>query len=82
VTLVVPGPLAPGSTAVLPKISITYVATGGPGSLLESKFAGTSYSNPGLTFTVAVTGTPIGTITATSNCYASPNPVLSTTEVR
>jgi dehydratase len=82
VTLTVPGPLAPGSTAVLPKLSITFQATGGPGTLIESKFAGSSYSNPGLTFTVAVTGTPIGTITATSNCYAQPNPVLATTEVR
>jgi dehydratase len=82
VTLTVPGPLAPGTTAVLPKLDITFQATGGPGTLIESKFAGTSYSNPGLTFTVAVTGTPIGTITATSNCYAQPNPVLATTEVR
>jgi dehydratase len=82
VTLNVPGPLAPGSTATLPKLSITFMATGGPGTLIESKFAGTSYSNPGLTFTVSVTGTPIGTITATSNCYAQPNPILATTEVR
>ena len=82
VTLTVPGPLAPGSTAVLPKLDLTFMATGGPGTLIESKFAGTSYSNPGLVFTVAVTGTPIGTITATSNCYAAANPVLATTEVR
>jgi dehydratase len=81
VTLTVPGPLSPGTTVILPKLSITFMATGGPGTLIESKFAGTSYSNPGLTFTVAVTGTPIGTITATSNCYAQPNPVLATTEV-
>ncbi|MFN7149068.1 MAG: hypothetical protein ACK4V6_06270, partial [Microthrixaceae bacterium] len=82
VTLTIPGPLAPGSTAVLPKLAITFQATGGPGTLIESKFAGTSYSNPSLVFTVAVTGTPIGTITATSNCYAPGNPVLATTEVR
>jgi dehydratase len=82
VTLTVPGPLAPGTTAVLPKLAITFLASGGPGTLIESKFAGTSYSSPGLTFTVAVTGTPIGTITATSNCYAQPNPLLATTEVR
>ena len=82
VTLTVPGPLAPGSTAVLPKLNLTFAAIAGPGSLIESKFAGNSYSNPGVTFTVAVTGTPIGTITATSNCYASPNPILATTEVR
>jgi dehydratase len=82
VTLTVPGPLAPGTTAVLPKLDITFMATGGPGTLIESKFAGNSYTNPGTTFTVTVTGTPIGTITATSNCYAQPNPILATTEVR
>ena len=75
VVLTVPGPLAPGSTAILPKLDLTFMANGGPGALIETKFAGTSYSNPGLTFTVAVTGTPIGTITATSNCYAQANPV-------
>ncbi|MDQ2678288.1 MAG: hypothetical protein M3Y51_06050, partial [Actinomycetota bacterium] len=82
VRLTVPGQLAPGSTAVLPRITVTLQATGAVGTNVTTKFGGASYGDPGTTFQTRVSGIPIlGSVTSSSNCYAPTNPVLSTTAI-
>ena len=82
VVLTVPGTLAPGVAAVFPKITVTFQATGAPGSTIAMSYAGTAYNNPALSFQTRVNNIPIlGSVTSNSNCYAPTNPVLSTTIV-
>lgn len=82
VLLTVPGTLAAGATAVLPRVTVTLQATGAVGSSIETRFAGSSYGDPAMDFQTRVTGIPLlGSVTSTSNCYAPVNPVLSTTTV-
>ena len=82
VLLTVPGTLAPGVTAVLPKVTVTLHATGASGASIQTRFGGASYGDPSLNFQTRVTGIPLlGSVTSTSNCYAPVNPVLSTTTI-
>ncbi len=82
VRLTVPGQLSPGTTAVLPKVTVTLQATGAVGTNVTTKFGGASYGDPGTTFQTRVTGIPLlGSVTSNSNCYAPTNPVLSTTAI-
>jgi dehydratase len=82
VVLSLPGPLAPGTTANLPTVTATFTASGSVGATLPWKLSGTSYSNPGISFTARVGSVPLlGTINVATNCYASPNPVLGTTGI-
>jgi dehydratase len=52
VVLTVPGPIPGGATYTPPQVTINVTATA-PGSV-TSKYAGTGYSNPGMTFTTRV----------------------------
>jgi dehydratase len=81
VTLAVPGQLAPGTTAILPTVTVTLNASGAPGTVLAARFAGNSYDNPSIQFT-AVVGVPIlGNISGTTKCFSPVNPVVATTTI-
>jgi dehydratase len=76
VVLTIPGPIPGGTTYTPPQVTINVTATA-PGSI-TSKYAGTSYSNPGMTFTTNLS--IVGNV-ATS-CYPNPSsPTLTTTTV-
>lgn len=76
VVLTVPGPIAGGTSFTPPAVTIN-VTAGTPGTPITSKYAGTSYSNPGMTMTtkVAIVGN------VATACYPSPSPTLTTTTV-
>lgn len=77
ITIQFPGPIAGGSTYELP--TITAHLTAGASGVIESTLGGTSYANPGLTFTTVVSF--IGDITAPTSCFPNPNPVLTSTTI-
>lgn len=78
VTVSFAGPIAGGATFELP--TITAHLTAGASGAIESKLYGSSYDDPGLTFT-AVVGTIIGDISAPTSCFPNPNPVLTSTTI-
>jgi dehydratase len=80
VTITVPGPLTGGSTIQLPALHLTLTASGAAGSTIETHLAGTSYADPGMTFTanVQVGPFPIDVPTA---CYPTPSPTLTSTTI-
>ena len=78
VTVSFSGPIAGGATFELP--TITAHLTAGASGAIESSLYGTSYDDPGLTFT-AVVGTFIGDISAPTSCFPNPNPVLTSTTI-
>ena len=77
ITIKFPGPIAGGSTYELP--TITAHLTAGASGVIESTLGGTSFTNPGLTFTTVVSF--IGDITAPTSCFPNPNPVLTSTTI-
>jgi dehydratase len=77
-TIQFPGPIAGGSTFELP--TITAHLTAGASGTVESTLYGTSFDDPGLTFT-AVVSTIIGDISAPTSCFPNPNPVLTSTTI-
>jgi PKD repeat protein len=82
IVLTVPGTLAPGATAVMPKVTATLTATGAVGSSITTQFGGVSYADPSHTFQTRVNGIPfLGSVTSNSRCYAPVNTVLSTTVI-
>ncbi len=76
VVLTVPGPIAGGTSFTPPAVTIN-VTAGSPGTPITSKYAGTSYANPGMTMTTKVAF--VGNV-ATA-CYPNPSPTLTTTTV-
>ena len=72
------GPIAGGSEFELP--TITVHLTAGESGTIETKLAGTSYDDPGLTFT-AVVSSIIGDVDVPSSCFPNPNPTLTTTTI-
>ena len=77
-TLSFPGPIAGGSTFKLP--TVTAHLTAGQSGTIVTKLAGTSYSDPGLTFN-AVASSIIGDVTAPTSCFPNPSPVFTTTTI-
>jgi dehydratase len=79
ITITVPGPIAGGKTFTLPTLTLNLKA-GSSGTTVSTTLSGTSYSNPGLTFTAvsSVIGIPIN---GSSVGYPSPSPVLGTTAI-
>lgn len=77
-TVSVPGPVSGGATFTLPTLTIN--VTAGSSGTITTQLAGTSYSNPGLTFTavISVLGIPVN---APTNGYPNPNPALATTTI-
>jgi dehydratase len=80
VTVTVPGPLAGGSTFQLPALHLTLVAAGAAGTTIDTRLAGTSYTDPGMTFTANVQAGPFPVNVPTS-CYANPSPTLTSTAI-
>ena len=78
VTVSFAGPIAGGATFELP--TITAHLTAGASGAIESKLYGSSYDDPGLTFT-AVVSTFLGDISAPTSCFPNPNPVLTSTTI-
>ncbi len=76
VVLTVPGRLNGGTTATLPTVTANFTASGAPGSTIVTNLGGSSYGNPGFSFNA---NTGLGNVQ--TNCYANPNPGLSTTNV-
>lgn len=80
VVLTVPGPIAGGASYTPPAVTINVTATA-PGSV-TSKYAGTGFGTPGMTFTTRVD--PPGILPpfdVSTNCYPDPSPTLTTTTV-
>lgn len=78
VVVTFPGPIAGGSTFELP--TITAHLTAGASGVVESGLYGTSFDDPGLTFTT-VASTILGDINAPTSCFPDPNPVLTSTTI-
>lgn len=76
----VPGPIPGGTTVTLPALTLHLVA-GGAGTSVTTRLAGTGYDDSGLSFSTGVRVSVL-TITVPTGCYASPNPVLTSTSVR
>ena len=84
VIVTVPGPIAASTTAApntatLPTLTMNLTSTGALGSRVEPKIAGSSYSSPGLSYDLKVTGTLVGTLDPSFSCFPNPSPVLHTT---
>ncbi|GAA4614674.1 cyclase [Saccharopolyspora hordei] len=77
-TLHLDGPIAGGAEFELP--TVTAHLTAGESGTIETKLYGTSYDDPGLTFT-AVVSSIIGDIEVPSGCFPNPNPILTTTTI-
>jgi dehydratase len=78
ITMTVPGPPAAGSVATLPTVTVNLTATGAPGSTVKTILAGSSYSNPGITFNVKIS---LFSLTVATNCFVNPSPVFSSTPI-
>jgi dehydratase len=79
VDIAIPGPIAGGATFTLPTLTLNLTA-GSSGSTITSTLAGTSYSNPGLTFTAVISVIGIS-VNASSVGYPTTSPVFTTTTV-
>ncbi|WP_326837665.1 cyclase [Amycolatopsis rhabdoformis] len=76
-TLSFPGPIAGGATFELP--TVTVHLTAGASGTIETRLAGSSYDDPGLTFTAVVN--QLIDISAPTACFPSPSPVFTTTTI-
>lgn len=76
-TLSFPGPIAGGSTFELP--TVTAHLTAGSAGTIETKLAGTGYSDPGLTFTAVVSAG--FDVSAPTSCFPNPSPTFTTTTI-
>lgn len=77
-TLHLDGPMQGGANFELP--TVTAHLTAGESGTIETKLHGTSYDDPGLTFT-AVVSSIVGDQNVPSRCFPNPNPVLTTTNI-
>lgn len=78
ITVSVPGPISGGATFTLPTLTMDLTA-GGSGTI-TTQLAGTSYSDPGLTFTAVISVLGFG-VNAPTTGYPNPDPVLATTTI-
>ena len=74
----VPGPIDGGATFQLPALTLNLTA--GSSGAITTTLYGSSYSDPGLTFTatVSVFGFPVD---AATSCFPNPAPTLTTTTI-
>ncbi|MFE9256215.1 cyclase [Streptomyces sp. NPDC006879] len=79
IVMTVPGPISGGRTFTLPTLRLGLRA-GAAGDTVQTRLAGSSYGDPGLTFTATV---PIVfvTVNVPTSCYPDPSPVLSSTSI-
>lgn len=81
VEVVVPGPIPTNTTATLPTVTLKLKATGALGTTIQHKVHGSSHSAYGLSLRSRVTGTLVGTLDPTLNCYPNPSPNLHGTRI-
>lgn len=79
VSVTIPGPILAGSPATLPTLTLRLQATGALGTRVEPRIAGTSYANPGLSFTARVDLGWLGIVDSALKCFPSPSPALHST---
>lgn len=77
-TVSVAGPLVGGTTAELPTVIVQLTA--GDSGTIETTLSGTSYDDPGLTFTAKVSSI-IGDQNVPVSCFPNPSPVFTTTTI-
>jgi dehydratase len=77
--IAIPGPIAAGKTFTLPTLTLNLTA-GASGGTVTTTLAGTSYSNPGLTFT-AVISVLFFSVDAGTVGYPTTSPTLTTTTI-
>ncbi len=77
--ITLPGPIAGGSTFTLPTLTLDMTA-GAAGGNVQTQIAGTSYTDPGLTFTANVQVSILNVDVPTA-CYVPTNPALTSTSV-
>jgi len=73
-----PGQINAGTTFTPPAVTIN-VTAGAAGTTIVSKYAGTSYTNPGMKQTTNIS--LLGNRDVASSCYANPSPTLTSTTV-
>src|SRR6266542_1035081 len=76
VTMKIPGPVAGGSTFQLPVLHVTLVASGQPGTTIDTRVAGSSYDDAGLTFTTNVK-VAFFSVDVPTRCFANPSPTFT-----
>ena len=80
--LTVPGNINSNTTYQLPTVNMTLRATGAALTSVQPRIGGTSYSDPGLDFTVnADLPQGLGNKDLPTSCFPSSNPALSTTAI-
>ena len=79
VTIDVPGPISAGTTFTLPTLTLN-LTSGASGGTIATTLSGTSYSDPGLTFTAVISVIGIS-IDASSAGYPSTAPTLTSTTI-
>jgi dehydratase len=79
VDIAIPGPISAGTTFTLPTLTLGLTA-GSSGSTVTTTLSGTSYSDPGLTFT-AVLHVLFFNVNASTVGYPATTPALTTTTI-
>lgn len=79
VTISIPGPITAGTTFTLPTLTLD-LTSGSSGDTITSTLSGTSYSDPGLTFTAVLSVIGIS-VDASAVGYPSTSPTLSSTTI-
>ena len=79
VVLTIPGPIRSGTYFHPPTVTMN-VTAGTAGTPITSKYAGTSYTSPGMTMTSNITLLG-GTTNVATSCYPNPSPTLTSTTV-
>lgn len=78
ITISIPGPINAGTTFTLP--TLTLKLTSGASGTITSSLSGTSYSNPGLTFTAVISVFGFS-VNASAVGYPSSTPSLTSTTI-
>ena len=78
ITISIPGPISAGTTFTLP--TLTLDLTSGSSGTISSTLSGTSYSDPGLTFTAVLSVIGIS-VDASAVGYPSTSPTLTSTTI-
>jgi dehydratase len=79
VSIAVPGPIAAGSTFTLPTLTLN-LTSGAAGGTINTALSGTSYSDPGLTFTAEISIIGIG-VSGGAVGYPTTSPTLTSTTI-
>jgi len=80
VTVNIPGPVDAGTVITLPVLHLGLVASGAAGTTIDTHLAGTSYDDPGLTFTANVQ-VSFFTVDVPTFCFANPPVTFTSTAI-